>query len=264
MAAVIFTHTGHELHLQHDWRDESVSSADFPKYKTFFILRKKSEDISPDKPGEQVKDQREVQSNDESNSVHSLEEARRDSERTAERRTSRWLRKSRDGKDGTKDKLGEVQIAGKSTSKEESRQRNSSGAKAGLLVGTDEGAAIDTPAQPKQYRDKPQSVTGGSRMKMVEDNGSSRDESGQQIPESADAGPPVGKKGSAAIEHPVLQCSTISTTVKCCNVSTQTEYREMDKEKRTASTNTSLIKILTDGDVKVLSGVDEWTHKKSY
>ena len=48
VAAVIFTHAGHELHLRHDWRDKKIGGTDFPTYKTFFILKRDKDDNSRD------------------------------------------------------------------------------------------------------------------------------------------------------------------------------------------------------------------------
>ena len=76
VAAVIFTHAGHELHLRHDWRDQKIGGTDFPKHRTFFILKGERDDTSPGQPEEQVKDKCEVQSNDGPNSVHSPMEGR--------------------------------------------------------------------------------------------------------------------------------------------------------------------------------------------
>ena len=145
IAAIVFNQTGHELRMRQDWEDEKNSVTNFPKYKTFFILKKGEEESPRGQSGEPVKDDCKVQSNDGSNSVLFLQGARRGSESVAECRKSRWRRKSKGGKETTDGKSSEAQIPGEGTSQEESKQRRSDYTRAGLPVGMGDSAALDPP-----------------------------------------------------------------------------------------------------------------------
>ena len=105
VAAVVFNQNGHELLGQQDWGEEKNCMSDFPRYRTFFILRKEKEGNSQGQPDESTKAACKARSNDRhSSALSNIGGVTQDLERKAESKVSERLGvdTGKEGPSGTK------------------------------------------------------------------------------------------------------------------------------------------------------------------
>ena len=148
VAAVVFNQPGHELLLRQDWGEERTCREDFPKGKTFFIMREQDEGSAHGRPKKPTKGECTVQSNDEHNEVSPVkEETKHCSESTTKGNSPKLLETSRGKKGTAMSGPDQENSAANYSSQRESKQQIPDSTEAELPVGTQDLAATDPLAQ---------------------------------------------------------------------------------------------------------------------
>ena len=248
VAAVIFNQNGHELLGRQDWGEEKNCMSDFPRYRTFFVLRKEKEGNSQGQPDESMKAACKARSNDRhSSALSNIGGATQGLDRKAECKVSErlWVDTGKRGITGTK--WGHES---KVTTCEQ-----------------DQGNRMDMDGieplnvQPKCRRVNRWSKHSDART-ALEGIRNSNQRPRQEVPERrepncADVGQPAGTADPAAEGTPDRNLgNTLETfTSKAQEASTQTGSPEEDGKKLTLSTDVVTMKKFVDVGSQTLTDV---------